>query len=224
DLLMARGLPVLGESRAVDALPGLAGERVGIRAAGESRARDERSAALQKRSAIFHFLPLGQGRDDYRAATGRAQHATVPLTHVKSQTCLHRSPALLRAARPAFPRRRHAVVCFYRTTESRMAPWMVRKAKASWLLGFVIVLAGFFAVLLFVVQAFLPAGLLPELPRMPAVWVDGSLVRMPLNKVVQIPPQLYAGLAVAVLGLLTMLYGARIAGRQVPVLEAAKQR
>jgi len=105
-----------------------------------------------------------------------------------------------------------------------MTPWMVRKAKANWLLGFVVVLAGFSAVLLFVVQAFLPAGLLPELPRMPAVWVDGSLVRMPLNKVVQIPPPLYAGLALAVLGLLTMLYGARIAGRQVPVLEAAKQR
>ena len=104
-----------------------------------------------------------------------------------------------------------------------MAPWIVRRARASWLLGFVVVLAGFFAVLLFVVQAFLPAGVLPELPRMPPVWVDGSLVRMPLNKVVQVPPQLYAGLAVAVLGLLTMLYGARLAGRQVPMLEAAKQ-
>ena len=88
-----------------------------------------------------------------------------------------------------------------------MAPWMVRKAKASWLLGFVIVLAGFFAVLVFVVQAFLPAGLLPE---------------MPLNKVVQIPPRLYAGLAVAAFGLLTMVYGARIARRQIAVLEAAK--
>ena len=104
-----------------------------------------------------------------------------------------------------------------------MAPRMVLKAKANWLLGFVIVLAGFFAVLLFVAQAFLPTGLLPELPRMPAVRVDGSLVRMPLNKVVQIPTQLYAGLAVAMLGLLTMVYGARIAGRQIPVLEAAKQ-
>ena len=105
-----------------------------------------------------------------------------------------------------------------------MTPWMVRRAKTAWLLGFAVVLAGFFAVLLFVVQAFLPAGLLPELPRMPAIWVDGSLVRMPLHKVVQIPHQLYAGLAVAVFGLLTMLYGARIARRQIPVLEAAKQR
>ena len=105
-----------------------------------------------------------------------------------------------------------------------MTPWMVRKAKTAWLLGFAVVLAGFFAVLLFVVQAFLPAGFLPELPRMPAIWVDGSLVRMPLHKVVQIPHQLYAGLAVAVFGLLTMLYGARIARRQIPVLEAAKQR
>ena len=104
-----------------------------------------------------------------------------------------------------------------------MTPWMVRKAKTAWLLGFAVVLAGFFAVLLFVVQAFLPAGLFPELPRMPAVRVDGSLVRMPLHKVVQIPHQLYAGLAVAVFGLLTMLYGARIARRQIPVLEAAKQ-
>ncbi|TMH43345.1 MAG: hypothetical protein E6H54_11885 [Betaproteobacteria bacterium] len=105
-----------------------------------------------------------------------------------------------------------------------MTPWMVRRAKTAWLLGFAVVLAGFFAVLLFVVQAFLPAGFLPELPRMPAIWVDGSLVRMPLHKVVQIPHQLYAGLAVAVFGLLTMLYGARIARRQIPVLEAAKQR
>ena len=105
-----------------------------------------------------------------------------------------------------------------------MTPWMVRRAKTAWLLGFAVVLAGFFAVLLFVVQAFLPAGFLPELPRMPAVWVDGSLVRMPLHKVVQIPHQLYAGLAVAVFGLLTMLYGARIARSQIPVLEAAKQR
>ena len=105
-----------------------------------------------------------------------------------------------------------------------MTPWMVRRAKTAWLLGFAVVLAGFFAVLLFVLQAFLPAGFLPELPRMPAIWVDGSLVRMPLHKVVQIPHQLYAGLAVAVFGLLTMLYGARIARRQIPVLEAAKQR
>ena len=104
-----------------------------------------------------------------------------------------------------------------------MTPWVVRRAKAAWLLGFVVVLAGFFAVLVFILQAFLPAGLLPQLPRMPAVWVGGSLSRMPLHKVVQIPPQLYAGLAVAVLGLLSMLYGARIARRQVALLEAAKQ-
>ena len=104
-----------------------------------------------------------------------------------------------------------------------MAPSLVRRARASWLLGFVVVLAGFFAVLVFVVQTFLPAGLLPELPRMPALWVDGSLSRMPLNRVVQVPAQLYAGLAVALFGLLTMVYGARIARRQIPMLEAAKQ-
>jgi hypothetical protein len=105
-----------------------------------------------------------------------------------------------------------------------MTPWMVRRAKACWLLGFVVVLAGFFAVLLFVVQAFLPAGLLPVLPHMPAVWVDGSLARMPLHKVVQVPHQLYLGLALAAFGLATMAFGARIARRQIPVLEAAKQR
>jgi hypothetical protein len=104
-----------------------------------------------------------------------------------------------------------------------MNPWMVRRAKAAWLLGFFVVLAGFLAVLLFVLQAFLPAALLPQLPRMPAVWVDGSLVRMPLHKVVQIPHQLYAGLAVAGFGLLTMLFGARIARRQIALLEAAKR-
>ena len=104
-----------------------------------------------------------------------------------------------------------------------MTPWMVRRAKAAWLLGFVVVLAGFCVVLLFVLQAFLPEAVLPGLLRLPPVQVDGSLVRMPLNKVIQIPHQLYAGLAVAAFGLLTMVYGARIAGRQVPVLEAAKQ-
>jgi hypothetical protein len=37
---------------------------------------------------------------------------------------------------------------------------MVRRAKAAWLLGFFVVLAGFLAVLLFVLQAFLPGALL----------------------------------------------------------------
>jgi len=104
-----------------------------------------------------------------------------------------------------------------------MTPWMVRRAKAAWLLGFCVVLAGFLAVLLFVLQAFLPGALLPELPRLPAVWVDGSLVRMPLHKVIQIPHQLYAGLALAAVGLITMMLGAAIARRQVALLEAAKR-
>jgi hypothetical protein len=101
---------------------------------------------------------------------------------------------------------------------------MVRRAKATRLLGFVVVLAGFFAVLLFVLQAFLPAGLLPALPQMPAVRVDGGLARMPLHKVVQVPHQLYVGLALAAFGLATMVFGARIARRQIPVLEEEKQR
>jgi hypothetical protein len=105
-----------------------------------------------------------------------------------------------------------------------MTPWMLRRAKASWLLGFLVVLAGFFAVLIFVLQAFLPASLLPEVPRLPALRIDGSLARMPLNKVIQIPHQLYAGLAIAAFGLLTMVLGARMARRQIPVLEAAKQK
>lgn len=103
-----------------------------------------------------------------------------------------------------------------------MTPWMVRRAKATWLLGFVVVLAGFFAVVIFVAQAFLPPGVLTEVPRMPAIRVDGSLSRMPLHKVVQVPHQLYAGLAIATLGLLFMMFGARLARRQIPLLEAAK--
>lgn len=105
-----------------------------------------------------------------------------------------------------------------------MTPWMLRRAKVSWLLGFLVVLAGFFAVLIFVLQAFLPGSFLPDLPRMPALRIDGSLTRMPLNKVIQIPHQLYAGLAIAAFGILTMVFGARMARRQIPLLEAAKQK
>jgi len=104
-----------------------------------------------------------------------------------------------------------------------MTPWMLRKAKAAWLLGLIVLVAGFFAVLVFVVQAFLPATLLPELPRLPAVSIEGSLTRMPLNKAIRIPHELYVGLAVAVFGLLTMLGGATIARRQAALLEAAKR-
>lgn len=105
-----------------------------------------------------------------------------------------------------------------------MTPWMVRRARTAWLLGLIVVLAGFFAVLLFVLQAFLPSTLLPELPRLPAVSIEGSLTRMPLNKAIRIPHELYAGLAVAVFGLLTMVLGATMARRQAAQLEAAKQK
>lgn len=104
-----------------------------------------------------------------------------------------------------------------------MTPWMVRRARAAWLLAFVVVLAGFCAVLLFVLQAFLPAGVLPELPRLPAVSIDGSVTRMPLTKVILIPHELYAGLALAGFGLLTMVFGAAIARRQSAMLEAARR-
>jgi hypothetical protein len=104
-----------------------------------------------------------------------------------------------------------------------MTPWMMRRAKAAWLLGLIVALAGFFAVLIFVLQAFLPATLLPELPRLPAVAIEGSLSRMPLNKAIRVPHELYAGLAVAVFGLLTMLCGATLVRRQVVRLEAAKR-
>ena len=104
-----------------------------------------------------------------------------------------------------------------------MTPWMMRRARAAWLLGLIVALAGFFAVLVFVLQAFLPATLLPELPRLPAVSIEGSLSRMPLNKAIRIPHELYAGLAVAMFGLLTMLGGATLARRQVARLEAAQR-
>ena len=104
-----------------------------------------------------------------------------------------------------------------------MTPWMMRRAKTAWLLGLIVALAGFFAVLVFVLQAFLPATLLPELPRLPAVSIEGSLSRMPLNKAIRIPHELYAGLAVAIFGLLTMLCGATIARRQVARLEAVQR-
>jgi hypothetical protein len=104
-----------------------------------------------------------------------------------------------------------------------MTAWMVRRAKATWLLGFFVALAGFLAVVLFVLQAFLPSALLPELPRLPAVSIEGSVARMPLNKVIRVPHELYAGLAVAAFGLLTMVFGAAIARHQVALLAAAKR-
>jgi hypothetical protein len=105
-----------------------------------------------------------------------------------------------------------------------MNSWFVRRAKTARTLGFVVVLAGFLPVLFFMLHSFLRVALLPDaLPSLRAGWLDAHLARLPLHKVVWLSPELYAGLAIALAGLLVMLLGAAIARRQMAVLEAAKR-
>jgi hypothetical protein len=100
---------------------------------------------------------------------------------------------------------------------------MAQKARAAWMCGFVVVLAGFAVVLLFLLQSFAGVALLPErAPQVPSAWLDVTAKRAPAPLRNWIPHRLPTGLPFAVLGLVAMMLGATLARRQIPVLEAAK--
>jgi hypothetical protein len=98
------------------------------------------------------------------------------------------------------------------------------RAKAAWTLGFVVVLAAFVPVLLFIAQSLTGLTLLPDgLPQFSNAWLDGFAARLPFSARSWMPRTLPPGLAVALLGLLAMVIGAAIARRQVEVLDAHKR-
>ena len=100
---------------------------------------------------------------------------------------------------------------------------VVRKARAAWFAGFLIVLAGFAVVVLFVVQSLAGVTLLPQRgPQVPTAWLDVTAKRAPGPLRNVMPRTLPSGLPLGVLALATMMLGARIARRQIPVLEAAR--
>jgi hypothetical protein len=104
-----------------------------------------------------------------------------------------------------------------------MREHVVRKARVAWLAGFLIVLAGFAVVVLFVVQSLAGVTLLPQRgPQIPAAWLDVTAKRAPGPLRNVMPRTLPSGLPLGVLALATMMLGARIARRQIPVLEAAR--
>ncbi len=86
-----------------------------------------------------------------------------------------------------------------------MNSWIVRKARAAWLFGFVVVLAGFVPVTAFVVQA-----VLVQFHGWPT-----------LGEPTGIPTPPHAALVIAVAGFVVMMLGARIARRQTAVLKSA---
>jgi hypothetical protein len=105
-----------------------------------------------------------------------------------------------------------------------MRSWFVLRAKAAWLLGFLVVLAGFVSVLLFIGQALAGIAVLPDaLPQVPSAWLDAGTARLPLALRHWMAHVLPSGFGVGVLGLLAMMLGAAIARRQIPVLEAEKR-
>ena len=84
-----------------------------------------------------------------------------------------------------------------------MSSWSVRRARAVWLFGIALALAGFLPALSFVGRAFVPE-------------VDAALAWL---------PRAWLGeLAFAVLGVGLMALGVLIARLQTRVLEAARQR
>ena len=95
-----------------------------------------------------------------------------------------------------------------------MNSWIVRRARAGWLFGFVVVLAGFVPVVLFVAQSALGSvatlAVLAEFHGWPA-----------LARLTGIPTQQHAALIIAAAGFAVMMLGARIARRQMTVLESA---
>ena len=96
---------------------------------------------------------------------------------------------------------------------------IVRRAKATRLFGFVVMLAGFVPVLFFLALSILVSAGTGRVPDMLGQFQGWST----LEKLAPIPSQLQAGLMIAVVGFAVMMLGATVARRQTPVLEAAER-
>jgi hypothetical protein len=86
---------------------------------------------------------------------------------------------------------------------------MVRRARTVRLFGLMVMLAGFVPVLFLMAQSAVP-GVLPEIHDWPA-----------MDNLTWIPHHLHAWVAIALVGLAVMTFGAGIARRQSVVLHAA---
>lgn len=106
--------------------------------------------------------------------------------------------------------------------------WIARRARAAWLLGIVLLVAGFLPVALFVGGSLLPAAdaapALSLYPEIPPEWASKAERWMKARRIHWRPGPEHAGLAFAALGFLVMLLGAAIAKRQAPALEAARRK
>ena len=95
-----------------------------------------------------------------------------------------------------------------------MNSWIVRRARAGWLFGFGVVLAGFVPVVLFVAQSVLGSvatvAALAQFHGWPA-----------FGRLTGIQTEQHAALVIAVAGFAVMMLGARIARRHRAVLESA---
>ncbi len=99
-----------------------------------------------------------------------------------------------------------------------MTSWFMRRARAAWLLGIGLVLAGFIPVLIFAGASLLPAaearpvlGLYPELP---AQWKAKTQSWLKARRIAWTPEPVHVGLVFALGGVLVMLGGAAVARRQ----------
>lgn len=105
-----------------------------------------------------------------------------------------------------------------------MKSGLLPKAKAGWVFGIALLIAGFGCVLVFVCQSFAGLALLPDvLPPLPSAWLDAGAARLPLPLRNWLPRGLPPGFALALLALATMMVGAAIVRRQTAVLEALKR-
>lgn len=105
---------------------------------------------------------------------------------------------------------------------------IARRARAGWLLGIALLLAGFLPVVLFVGGSLLPAAeAAPALnlyPEIPPEWANKAERWLKARRIHWRPGPEHAGLAFAALGFLVMLLGAAIVKYQAPRLDAARRK
>ena len=98
------------------------------------------------------------------------------------------------------------------------------KAKAAWVFGVAVLIAGFGCVLVFVCQSLAGITLLPDvLPQFPSAWLDASASRLPLPLRNWMPRALPPGFVLALIALGSMIAGAAIARRQMVLLAELKR-